>query len=231
MDAMLLSAGLGRRMRPRTRHTPKPLLKVSGRCLIEYQLDRLSTADISTVVINTSYASEKFVQKLGDGASYGLNIKYSHEGETPLETGGGIQKALPFIESDPFLVVNADIWTDYAFAKLSLTDDDADGCLLLVDNPVHNSQGDFCLVGGKVLLLDASKRAQCYTYSGISMLRKSLFQKHRGGALPLRDYFVESIKRGTLAGTHYQGTWLDIGTPDRLAALDEMIRNGRVSFE
>ncbi len=220
---MVLSAGAGLRMRPLTEHTPKPLLKVGGRCLIEYHLDRLGAAGIENVVINTSYAAEQFVEQLGDGSAYGLKVKYSHEADTPLETGGGILRALPLIESDPLLVVSADIWTDFPYESLSLPKDTL-GCLLLVDNPDHNQKGDFGLVDGMVRQLDSSNSPAGLTYSGISILRKLLFSKERGTILPLRDVFNDCIKHGQLAGCHYQGRWMDIGTPVRLKQLHLELR-------
>jgi len=130
----LLSAGAGLRMRPLTQHTPKPLLKVADRSLIEYQLDRLKTAGVENVVINTTYQAHRFIEALGDGSVYGVNIRYSHEGNDRLETGGGVLKALPLIRSDPFLIVNSDVWTDFAFESLSVPHD-AIGNLLLSDKP------------------------------------------------------------------------------------------------
>ena len=222
MDAMVLSAGAGLRMRPLTATTPKPLLKVGGRCLIEYHLDRLCAAGIKSVVINTTYAAEKFIQALADGSAYGVNIRYSHEADTPLETGGGILKALPLIDSDPFLVVSADVWTDYPFESLFVPND-AHGCLVLVENPEHHREGDFTLVDGKVCKLGQSSAGVGLTYSGISMLRKSQFSSKFGTVFPLRDVLLDSIGKGCLAGTYYDGTWLDIGTPQRLHDLDALI--------
>lgn len=226
MDAMVLSAGAGKRMRPLTENTPKPLLQVGEKRLIEYLLDSMSRSGISNVVINTSYRAESFIQALGDGESYGLNIEYSHEGDERLDTGGGILNALPLIESDPFLVVNGDIWTDFPFESLELPVSAA-GCLVLVDNPAHNTQGDFALVDGEVQLLNSTNSAMSLTYSGMSILRKSLFSPKRGGTFPLRDLFVDRIERKELAGLHYRGDWMDIGTPDRLQQLDALLRDTR----
>ena len=224
MDAMVLSAGAGKRMRPLTENTPKPLLQVGEKRLIEHLLDSLSRSGISNVVINTSYRAELFIQILGDGKRYGLKIKYSHEGDNRLDTGGGIQNALPLIESDPFLVVNGDIWTDFPFETLELPVSAA-GCLVLVDNPAHNTQGDFALVDGEVQMLDSSNSAMSLTYSGMSILGKSLFSPKRGETFPLRDVFVDCIERKELAGLHYRGDWMDIGTPDRLQQLDALLRS------
>ena len=223
MDAMILSAGAGLRMRPLTKTTPKPLLKAGGQSLIEHLLCSLRRAGISNAIVNTSYAAEKFLDLLGDGSSHGVRIRYSHEAATPLETGGGVFRALPLIRSDPFLVVNADIWTDFPFETLNVSSD-ADGCLVLVDNPSHNPDGDFALIDGKVQLRSTRKAAKQLTFSGISLLRKSLFVPARGAVFPLRDVFLDCVKSGRLAGVHHQGAWLDIGTPARLEQLDSMLR-------
>ncbi len=211
-------------MRPLTLTTPKPLLKVGNQSLIEYHLNRLNFAGITNIVINTSYAEEKFIQTLGDGTEYGVNIKYSHEEGTRLETGGGIQKALPLLESDPFLVVNADIWTDYSFETISMTDN-FDCCLILVDNPKHNWDGDFVLNDGVVQIPDSEQSAQSFTYSGISLMRKSLFSVDRGLIFPLTDVFLDCIRRGKLTGQYYGGKWMDIGTPERLNELEKLIQS------
>ena len=224
MDAMVLSAGAGQRMRPLTENTPKPLLQVGDKRLIEYLLHSMQRSGISNVVINTSYRAESFIQILGDGKPYGLKIKYSHEGDKRLDTGGGILKALPLIESDPFLVVNGDIWTDFSFETMNLPDS-ATGSLVLVNNPVHNAKGDFVLVDGEVRMLDSSNSAMSLTYSGMSILKKSLFSAKRGEAFSLRDVFVDCIERKELAGLHYRGDWMDIGTPDRLQQLDAILND------
>ena len=219
-----MSAGAGKRMRPLTENTPKPLLEVGDKRLIEYLLHSMSRSGILNVVINTSYRAESFIQALGDGKSFGLEIKYSHEGDQRLDTGGGIQNALSLIKSDPFLVVNGDIWTDFPFKTLDLPVF-AKGLLVLVDNPVHNSKGDFALVDGEVQMLDSSNSAKSLTYSGMSILRKSLFSPKRGETFPLRDVFVDCIERKELAALHYRGDWMDIGTPDRIEQLDAMLKD------
>ena len=219
-----MSAGAGKRMRPLTENTPKPLLQVGDKRLIEHLLHSMHRSGISNVVINTSYRAELFIQILGDGKRYGLKIKYSHEGDNRLDTGGGILKALPLIESDPFLVVNGDIWTDFPFETMNLPDS-ATGSLVLVNNPVHNAKGDFALVDGEVRMLDSSNSAMSLTYSGMSILRKSLFSAKRGETFSLRDVFIDCIERKELAGLHYRGDWMDIGTPDRLQQLDAMLKD------
>lgn len=224
MDAMVLSAGAGLRMRPLTETTPKPLLKAGDKRLIEHLLVRLRLAGVSNAVINTSYRNEMFTRILGDGEPYGIRIKYSHEGDRRLDTGGGILNAMPLIESDPFLVVNGDIWTDFRFETLKLPVS-AKGCLVLVDNPAHNSNGDFALVDGSVQTLHSSSSSKGLTYSGISVLSKSLFDPRHGETFPLRDIFIDCIQRGNLAGMLCRDKWMDIGTPGRLQQLDEWLKN------
>ena len=163
MDAMILSAGLGTRMRPLTESIPKPLLRVGKHRLIEYHLHNLKLAGISNIVINTSYLADMFVDAIGDGSAYGVDILYSHEREPPLNTGGGIRRALPLLQSDPFLIVNADIWTDFPFSQLHVPEF-ADGCLILVDNPAHNSDGDFILTNGKLNIPDTEIASQTLPY-------------------------------------------------------------------
>ena len=183
MDAMILSAGLGMRMRPLTDHTPKALLKAGPRRLIEYHLLNLAQAGILNVVINTSYLADMFEQVLGTGDNHGVKITYSHEGDSPLETGGGILKALPLIRSDPFLIVNADVWTDIAFEEIQCQDD-RDGCLVVVDNPSHHPNGDFRLVNGRLRLPDKNSETRTFTYSGIAILRKRILEEGTGICLP-----------------------------------------------
>ena len=226
MDAMILSAGLGMRMRPLTDHTPKALLKAGPRRLIEYHLLNLAKAGIFNVVINTSYLADMFEQVLGTGDNHGVKITYSHEGDTPLETGGGILKALPLIRSDPFLIVNADVWTDIAFEEIQCQDD-RDGCLVVVDNPSHHPNGDFRLVNGRLRLPDKNSEIRTFTYSGIAILRKRILEEVPASVFPLYQVFTKSISLGKLAGTYHEGTWYDIGTPERLQSLDLTLSSGQ----
>ena len=222
MDAMILSAGLGMRMRPLTEHTPKALLQVGTHRLIEYHLLNLASAGITNVVINTSYLSHMFNETLGDGSKYNVNIRYSHEGDAPLETGGGILKALPLIQSDPFLIVNADIWTDFSFSETKSLGE-SDGRLVVADNPQHNPRGDFVLNGELLELPCKNNKAATLTYSGIALLRKALVEDVEESTFPLIKVFRKSISEGKLAGQYFSGIWQDIGTPERLRSLDQML--------
>ena len=222
MDAMILSAGLGMRMRPLTEHTPKALLQVGPHRLIEYHLFNLASAGITNVVVNTSYLSHMFNEVLKDGSEYNVNIRYSHEGEVPLETGGGISKALPLIQTDPFLIVNADIWTDYSFNNINNLNN-TDGCLIVVDNPQHHPRGDFILKNGLLELPDDSNEEDTLTYSGIAFLRKSMVADENQTTFPLIQVFRQSISKGRLSGQYYNGDWHDIGTPERLRSLERSL--------
>lgn len=218
MKAMILAAGRGERMRPLTDNNPKPLLKVAGQSLIEYHLKNLRKAGISDIVINHAWLGEKIEQELGDGSCYGLNIEYSAEGEA-LETAGGIQKALPLLGNEPFIAINGDIWTDYPIA--SLPEEPAGlAHLVLVDNPAQHPEGDFMLQAGKVL----PEGEACLTFSGIGLYRPELFGELAPGKSPLAPLLRTAMAAGQVSGEHYQGLWFDIGTPERLQQLDELLR-------
>ena len=217
MKAMILAAGRGERMRPLTDHTPKPLLKVGGRALIEYHLCNLVQAGISDIVINHAHLGDQIEASLGDGRRFGARIRYSAEHEA-LETGGGIRQALPLLGEAPFIVINGDVWCDYPLTRLphrpaSLAH------LVLVDNPPHHRQGDFMLEEGRVV---ASGEARL-TFSGISVLDPALFTDHPVGPFPLAPLLKEAMARGEVSGEHYRGQWWDVGTPERLAALDRLL--------
>ena len=223
MKAMILAAGLGRRMRPLTDHLPKPLLPLAGKPLIEYHLEALSLVGVEEVVINVSYLAEQIVSALGDGSRWGLSIQYSHERE-PLETGGGIARALPFLGEAPFLLVNGDVWTDFAFSNLiSSLPADSDAHLLMVSNPEHNPEGDFALDGEHLALLGRS--AVGFTYGGLAVIRPALISDYSTDhpVFPLREVFVDAIARGKLSGQLYEGGWCDVGTPQRLSQLEQQL--------
>lgn len=218
MKAMILAAGRGERMRPLTLTTPKPLLQVNGRCLIEYHLAALARAGIREVIINHSWLGQQIVDYLGDGSRYDVAITYSDEGEAPLETAGGIYHALPLIGDAPFLVLNADIWTEYDFTYLP---GEIHGLayLVLVDNPPHHPEGDFAL-DSHIL----KNEGQRLTYSGIGIYHPDLFRGLAEGPQPLAPLLRKAIARGEVGGEHYRGRWWDIGTPQRLQQLDAMLR-------
>ena len=219
MQALILAAGDGKRMRPLTEHTPKPLLEVAGKALIEHLLERLRGAGITEIVVNHARLGQLIEARLGDGARYGVAIRYSEEGDRPLETGGGVFAALPLLGSSPFLVVNADLWCDFPLASLPAAPPGL-AHLVLVDNPPHHRAGDFALREGRVRLQGEPR----YTFSGIGVYRHELFTECRGGAFPLAPLLREAAAENLLSGEHYAGFWMDVGTPQRLAELERILR-------
>lgn len=215
MKAMILAAGKGERLRPLTLHTPKPLVPVAGVALIEYHIQALKQAGFTELVINHAWLGEKLEAHLQDGSAFGVAISYSREGE-PLETGGGIAKALPLLGQEPFVVVNGDVFTDYDFSQLpkSLA---GLAHLVLVDNPVHHPQGDFALVQGQVVDRPA------LTYSGIAVLDPALFAGTPAGAFKLAPLLREAMAQAKVTGEHYQGLWIDVGTHERLAQVQALL--------
>jgi MurNAc alpha-1-phosphate uridylyltransferase len=218
MKAMILAAGKGERLRPLTLHTPKPLVRAGGVPLIEYHLRALKRAGFTDVVINHAWLGQQIEDYLGDGQRLGLNIVYSPEGE-PLETGGGIFRALPLLGDEPFLVVNGDIWTDCDFAPLKAPIKGL-AHLVLVDNPLHHPSGDFALVGGEVRD-DASLPR--LTYSGIAVLHPQLFAGCSAGAFKLAPLLRDAMGKGRVTGEHFTGRWVDVGTHERLAEVEQML--------
>lgn len=222
MNAMILAAGRGERMRPLTDTTPKPMLTVGGRTLIDYHLARLAQAGVRDVVINLAHLGDQIATALGDGGRYGLAIHYVTEPVQALETGGGIFQALPLLGDDPFIVVNGDVWSDYSFGQLPVITE-AVAHLVLVDNPDHHRQGDFVLRDGRVHSDGAIK----LTYSGIAVLRRALFAGCGPGRFPLAPLLRDAMANGLVSGEHYGGQWVDVGTPQRLRALDERLTRSR----
>lgn len=217
MRAMILAAGRGERMRPLTDTTPKPLLEVAGKPLIIYQLEALSVAGVDKVVVNLGHLGGQIRECLGTGEAYGVEITYSDEGDAPLETAGGIIKALPFLGKAPFIVTNADIYTDFNYQSLPKKLN-ADAHLVLVDNPDHNKQGDFVLNHDQVQCIGENK----LTYSGIGLFHPDLFRNCDSGRYPLAPLLRQSAKAGRLGGQFYQGLWSDVGTPARLEEINKI---------
>ncbi len=216
MKAMILAAGKGERMRPLTEHTPKPLLRVGGRALIDYHVERLVQAGFRELVINVSWLGEQIVEHLV-AEPRGSEIAWSREAE-PLETAGGIIQALPLLGDQPFAIVNGDIWTDYPFAPLRELQLPATGAhLVLVDNPPQHPGGDFRLHSDGALDRADSPRL---TYAGIGVYTPGFFAGCEPGKRPLLPLLEAAIARRALSGEHYRGEWEDVGTPERLAALD-----------
>jgi MurNAc alpha-1-phosphate uridylyltransferase len=222
MKAMLLAAGKGTRMLPLTATIPKPLLQAGGRSLIEHQILKLKAAGFDEFVINHAYLGARLEEALGDGSGLGVSIAWSREDE-PLETAGGILRALPLLGDGPFAIVNADIWTDYPFAQLqhALSADDLVH-LVLVPNPEHHPRGDFALEGRR--LRESHADAPRHTYSGIAVFHPRLFAGMQDGKAPLLPLLLSAIALGRASGEYFTGDWLDVGTPQRLAALDARLR-------
>jgi N-acetyl-alpha-D-muramate 1-phosphate uridylyltransferase len=223
LNAMILAAGRGERMRPLTDLIPKPLLEVGGKPLIIWHIERLAQAGITELVINHAHLGVQIESALGDGNRFGVRIRYSDEG-TALETAGGIAFALQLLGSKPFAVVNGDIWCDFDFARLpalaeNMQQDHAH--LVLVHNPPQHPGGDFGLHDGRVT--DAAPKL---TFSGIGIYRPELFMHiPRGSKAPLAPLLRKQIAAGKVSGEHHQGLWVDVGTPQRLAELDTLVRS------
>lgn len=219
MKAMILAAGKGERLRPLTLHTPKPLVRAGGVPLIEFHVRALAAAGFRELVINHAWLGQQIEDYLGDGARFGVRIDYSAEGE-PLETGGGIFRALPLLGEQPFLVVNGDIWTDCDFAALRRP---LAGLahLLLVDNPPHHPHGDFCLQDGRVGELRPGQAS--LTYSGVAVLHPQLFAGCQPGAFKLAPLLRRAMADGLVSGEHYRGRWVDVGTHERLAEVEQLL--------
>ena len=246
MKALIFAAGLGERMRPLTDTTPKPLLVVGGKPLIEWHIEKLAAIGIREVVVNTSWLAGQFPRVLGDGSRWGIDLHCIYEGATPLETGGGMWNALPFLRDsdEAFIAVNGDVWTDYDFSLLP-DEPSGDAHLVLVDNPPQHPRGDFALHFplpasgesvakpgegqiGEVVSDGDSK----LTFSGIGVYRPALFDGWReiiGDALgadetpprfKLAPLLRAAMARGAVTGEHHRGKWTDVGTPERLAELD-----------
>ncbi len=224
MKAMILAAGKGERMRPLTLHTPKPLLPVAGKPLIHWHVQALARAGLTELVINHAWLGDQLVAALGDGGALGVQISWSAEDE-PLETGGGIQRALPLLGDRPFVLVNGDIWTNYSFGGLTLPAGQL-AHLVLVDNPAHKNTGDFVLQGGRVTNPQEHDATRALTYSGIAVISPELFAGLAAGAFALAPLLRAAADRGLVTGEHFAGHWLDVGTPERLAEAERLARGG-----
>lgn len=211
---MILAAGRGERLRPLTDETPKSLVEVGGRSLLERHLDHVKAAGIETVVINLGWLGDRIVERVGSGRRHGLEVIYSQEGDNILETGGGIFKALPTLGDGPFVVINADIFTDMPVPEVTLADDQL-GHLVMVPSPEYRAGGDFDIEEG--LIRNSSD--QSLTFSGVAIYRPQLFDGCKPGRFPLAPLLRVAATDGRLSGSLYEGLWADIGTPERLEAL------------
>lgn len=216
MRAMILAAGRGERMKELTNKTPKPLLRVGGKCLIEYAIDNLKRAGIDEIVVNVSWHADAIKKTLGDGSQYDVTLVYSEEPQR-LETGGGITKALPLLGSEPFVVVSADIVTDYPIIKLPRQPQGL-AHLVLVDNPSFHPHGDFGLKGKQVDLLSAP----AYTFGNIGVYRPELFDGCAVEVFPLSKLLFPAIRKRQITGEYYKGVWYNIGTPEDLQSAQHL---------
>jgi MurNAc alpha-1-phosphate uridylyltransferase len=228
MKAMVLAAGRGERLRPITDTTPKPLVPVAGKPLIVYHLEALARAGVRDVVINLSWLADTLRAALRDGGDYGVRITYTDEGPVPLETGGGVFNAIQLLGPGPFLVVNGDTFTDIDFGGLRAkaegdTRSGALARLVLVPNPTQHPQGDFGLDGDRVV----ERQSDRFTYSGVGMYRPEFFEGCTPGKFPMLPLFKRAIAADRLRGELHRGEWCDVGTPQRLAELDERVGAGR----
>ncbi|MEH6559512.1 MAG: nucleotidyltransferase family protein [Oceanicoccus sp.] len=222
MKAMILAAGLGKRMRPLTDNVPKPLLLCAGKPLIVYHIEALVAAGVKDIVINHAYLGEMIEETLQDGSAYGASIQYSAE-KKPLNTGAGIANALPLLGDAPFILSNGDVWTDFDFSQLARLDLDL-AHLVMVSNPQHNPEGDFSLTENGVLLADRfSDRGIGLTYSGIAVLHPRLFSFCPSGPFPLRQPLIDAMAKGRVSGQYFGGRWTDVGTPKRLQELEQQM--------
>ena len=223
MKVMILAAGVGERMRPLTEHTPKPLLEAGGRPLIAWHIEALAVLGLSELVINVSHLAGQIMDWCGDGSRWGVRIRYSREAE-PLETAGGIHRALPLLGEAPFLVVNGDVWTTFPLQRLLAQRSLLPGAahLVLVDNPPQHPDGDFCVTaGGGLSARPADTRG--LTYAGIGVYTPEFFANMAPGKLPLRPLLDAAIAAGRVSGEHFGGAWTDVGTPQRLRELDTFL--------
>ena len=221
MKAMVLAAGRGERMRPLTDATAKPLLQAGGRALIDYHLHALAAAGVTEVVVNLSWQADRIREHVGNGARFSLAVRYSDEGPVPLETGGGIRQVLDWLGPGPFLVVNADIWTDYPLGSLTLPAGSL-AHLVLAPNPAHHPAGDFALDPAGGVVADGPR----LTYTGLGALHPQLFEGREAGRFPLKPLLDRAQQLGRLSGETWAGRWFDVGTPARLATLDEALQRG-----
>jgi N-acetyl-alpha-D-muramate 1-phosphate uridylyltransferase len=233
MKAMILAAGLGTRMRPLTDNIPKPMLRVAGKPLIEHHVRNCVAAGITEIVINHAYLGEQIEAYLGDGKRFGCSIEYSREGE-PLESGGGIFRALPLLcgngrlDSEfgekPFIAMNADVWTDYPLKKLhdiSLQKTSAHAHLVMTDNPLQHPSGDFYLRDG---LLSEAGEGKKLTWTGLRVINPILFAGCSDGMFSIVPLLKQAMAKGLVSGEYYGGRWFDIGTPERLQQINELLR-------
>jgi MurNAc alpha-1-phosphate uridylyltransferase len=216
MKAMLLAAGYGNRLRPLTDHTPKPLVSVGGKPLIVHHLEKLAIAGFRDVVINLGHLGAKIPEALGDGSSWGLSIAYSDEGPEPLETGGGLTKALPLLGDEPFAVVNGDVWCDLDFSTIPQILPEGDlATLYLVPKPAWRERGDFSISHSRVVEADFPE----FLYAGIAIYHPNILEGAKVEKFSIVPRLKDAISRNLIGGILFDGEWDDVGTPERLSGL------------
>jgi len=213
--AMILAAGRGERLRPVTENVPKSLVEVNGQTLLERHLQSLAKGGVETVVINLGWLGDQITERIGSGGEFGLNVVYSQEGDNTLETGGGIYRALPALGADPFLVINADIYTDMPLPDMQLGDDDM-AHLVCVPVPEDKTSGDFAIVDGRI----RNDGEPMFTFSGVSVYRPDFFTDCAPGRFSVVPMLRAAADADRISGSIYSGLWRDVGTPERLAELN-----------
>ncbi|AYA02066.1 nucleotidyltransferase family protein [Acinetobacter sp. WCHAc010034] len=226
MKAMILAAGLGSRMRPLTLYKPKPLLEVGGKPLIVWHIEKLKEIGVTEIVINSAWLADVLIGALGDGSKFGVKILWTREDEG-LETAGGIINALPLLGTEPFILVNGDVWTTFDFEALlnvQLGQDLAH--LVFTANPPQHQNGDFTLSKGRAYTFDQAHSGEALTYSGIAVIDPAMFDGLEAGKRPLAPLLKQAMLDGRISAEKMQAAWVDVGTPERLTALDLQIREG-----
>ena len=226
MKAMILAAGLGNRMRPLTLYKPKPLLEVGGKPLIVWHIKKLKEIGVTEIVINSAWLADVLIGALGDGSQFGVLIRWTREDEG-LETAGGIINALPLLGTEPFILVNGDVWTTFDFSSLldvNLENDLAH--LVLVSNPEQHPNGDFTLAEGRAYTFDQNQQGENLTFSGVSVIHPKMFDGLENGKRPLAPLLKKAMLDGKISAEKMQAAWVDVGTPERLSDLDLQIRQG-----
>ncbi|MCF0266093.1 N-acetylmuramate alpha-1-phosphate uridylyltransferase MurU [Acinetobacter guillouiae] len=229
MKAMILAAGLGNRMRPLTLYKPKPLLEVGGKALIVWHIEKLKKIGVTEIVINSAWLADILIGTLGDGSQFGVTIRWTREDEG-LETAGGIINALALLGDQPFILVNGDVWTTFDFASLldiNLADDLAH--LVFVNNPEQHPHGDFTLANGRAYTFEQNQQGENLTYSGVAVINPKMFDGLEQGKRPLAPLLKQGMLDGKISAEKMQAAWVDVGTPERLTALDLQIRQGEYS--
>ena len=219
MKVMILAAGRGERMGNLTQNCPKPLLKVKGKCLIDWHLSKLCEAGFRDVVINVAYLSKEIIDFVGDGSNWKLNISISEEIEA-LETAGGIKKAIKYLGDEPFAVINADIFSDYNYKNLKMISlqNNSIGNLVLVNNPEHNLKGDFGIMDNGILTMNSERPL---TFSGISIYDPKFFSElTEGNKIKLAPILEIAINKKYIQCELFEGAWSYVGTPERLSMIN-----------